>query len=783
MIYFKQTFILYWKGVHKIKYLRIIILVILLLNYSYTPALASYNSTENNELLNLRLDTQQDHLAQWQITINTDRNEIKQHKLYLTLTGSHVLDEQNLKTELDKHNINYDKTGNNTFVLEVSEDFEQASFFVKTTDTTKQSDNTMKISAVIDEVPVESSDIAHHFEDISVPIDYGNALTDEMPVIEVQLINTATKEVLARGTNTSAKSQINFEQVRMYDDENQKINYELSINPVEGFEIKEKDFSIFVKKAEEEIEQEPEEEIEETNKDELVEENKESLIKEPEVHKEVPGEKEVDELEEVEKENDKAEEAKAEAKEKATVFRSFSRNSVQPMVANNGLTYSDGKETIVSAYFGIVDQGHITMSLKGEMNQTQDIITWNFSIRYEAPLGRPSYLVNLSVSDGLAMPSNVTMKKNSESIKQVNISTIDGQPGINLDRLSRNDVTTITFVTPITKKGLDNYSLIIGNYKYTELLLSYRLEGITSTVTRISNPPIIKPVSNLDTTITGTARPGETVTIKNNAGTILGTAMANSSGYYQVTIPKQNVGTVLTATAKSSGSIQSEPTQTTVTGVFDLSIKKVNPNNAPLKGATFTLSGNNYNQSLTSDTNGNIRFPNLKPGTYTLTETSAPPGYIPDQTPHTIVIHVDGTITVNGLTIQGAYQSVSHPIVGSIQIKAIDFTDKNPLPGVKYQIKGTKVTATSDSNGILSFNDLPYGDYTLVMVEAPDGYNYDASEVAITLDKQTVLKEISLEKRMLPDTGGQGTLIFILIGGMLVFISIILKNKTNSGGI
>ncbi|HLR39063.1 MAG TPA: prealbumin-like fold domain-containing protein, partial [Jeotgalicoccus sp.] len=86
-------------------------------------------------------------------------------------------------------------------------------------------------------------------------------------------------------------------------------------------------------------------------------------------------------------------------------------------------------------------------------------------------------------------------------------------------------------------------------------------------------------------------------------------------------------------------------------------------------------------------------------------------------------------------------------------------------------------------NGILSFNDLPYGDYTLVMVEAPDGYNYDASEVAITLDKHTVLKEISLEKRMLPDTGGQGTLIFILIGGMLVFISIILKNKTNSGGI
>src|SRR5699024_6501264 len=238
------------------------------------------------------------------------------------------------------------------------------------------------------------------FEDISVPIDYGNALTDEMPVIEVQLINTATKEVLARGTNTSAKSQINFEQVRMYDDENQKINYELSINPVEGFEIKEKDFSIFVKKAEEEIEQEPEEEIEETNKDELVEENKENLIKES-VEKEQGKSEELEEKdiahkEALEKDIKDISESKSEEepKEKATVYRSFSRNSVQPMVANNVLTYSDGKETIVSTYFGIVDQGHITMSLKGEMNQTQDIITWNFSIRYEAPLGRPSYLVN-----------------------------------------------------------------------------------------------------------------------------------------------------------------------------------------------------------------------------------------------------------------------------------------------------------------------------------------------------------------------------------------------------
>ena len=84
---------------------------------------------------------------------------------------------------------------------------------------------------------------------------------------------------------------------------------------------------------------------------------------------------------------------------------------------------------------------------------------------------------------------------------------------------------------------------------------------------------------------------------------------------------------------------------------------------APLAGAEFTLTGpansqgEAYSQSATSDENGRIFFNNLEVGTYTLTETKAPAGYIKDNTSHTVEISanfdddgvlLDYTVTVDG---------------------------------------------------------------------------------------------------------------------------------------
>ena len=81
----------------------------------------------------------------------------------------------------------------------------------------------------------------------------------------------------------------------------------------------------------------------------------------------------------------------------------------------------------------------------------------------------------------------------------------------------------------------------------------------------------------------------------------------------------------------------------------------------PLAGATFQLVGNGKTYTAESTTEGYITFNGLDAGTYTLTETAAPTGYVKDTTAHTVVITptyseadpdvlVSYTITVDGNT-------------------------------------------------------------------------------------------------------------------------------------
>jgi len=66
-----------------------------------------------------------------------------------------------------------------------------------------------------------------------------------------------------------------------------------------------------------------------------------------------------------------------------------------------------------------------------------------------------------------------------------------------------------------------------------------------------------------------------------------------------------------------------------------------------LQGAVFTLTGTGPNGAgqtvitATSDPDGKLFFNNLEVGTYTLEETSAPAGYIKDNTSHTVVISAE----------------------------------------------------------------------------------------------------------------------------------------------
>ncbi|MCW2572919.1 MAG: LPXTG-motif cell wall anchor domain protein [Frankiales bacterium] len=160
---------------------------------------------------------------------------------------------------------------------------------------------------------------------------------------------------------------------------------------------------------------------------------------------------------------------------------------------------------------------------------------------------------------------------------------------------------------------------------------------------------------------------------------------------------------------------------------------------APLSGATFDLTGPAGTQPQTCTTSadgvGTCSFPQLKPGSYTIKETTPPPGFA-------AVKDYDVTLEAGK-----AYKTsfVNLPAIGSVTLAlAAPGIDALPLAGgVFAMFKGTSVldtplaTCTTDDTGTCGFDKVPLGDYTMQQVSAPDGYlASDAVKFSLTKPRQ-----------------------------------------------
>ena len=91
---------------------------------------------------------------------------------------------------------------------------------------------------------------------------------------------------------------------------------------------------------------------------------------------------------------------------------------------------------------------------------------------------------------------------------------------------------------------------------------------------------------------------------------------------------------------------------------FSFSFIKTDPSGQALPGAAFTLTGEGYTQTATSDENGTVTFTDLKPGkTYQLAETRAPGGYLLSTETWTIEVEENGGMTVK----DGSDETVEKP--------------------------------------------------------------------------------------------------------------------------
>ncbi|CAJ1224124.1 hypothetical protein LLWA12L8_FAMOGCFE_01384 [Lactococcus lactis] len=134
------------------------------------------------------------------------------------------------------------------------------------------------------------------------------------------------------------------------------------------------------------------------------------------------------------------------------------------------------------------------------------------------------------------------------------------------------DVPVTAVITNASGSAVTNGSLAAGTYTVTYTAGGY--EDVTQTLvvtdpadTTAPDAPTVGNVTGNSTngyTVTGTAEPGSTVTIKDGSGAIVGTGTANETGDYTVTLPG-SVGpnAPISVTATDAAGNVSDPTPTT----------------------------------------------------------------------------------------------------------------------------------------------------------------------------------------------------------------------------
>lgn len=347
-------------------------------------------------------------------------------------------------------------------------------------------------------------------------------------------------------------------------------------------------------------------------------------------------------------------------------------------------------------------------------------------------------------AQGMSLPSNpVTRKYLAPGENAYITADVSGGSGSNTEanggdsdnssgeNLVGTGSITITSGNDYIGEEIPNYPLNSLVIKKTDAITSEMLEGAAFEVRKVSED------------------------ISGNSGTIIGRYTTDSSGIIVITGLEAGAYLIEEVQAPANYLISENSKQqawlkadgTSVVEVTfanypygSLLITKVDAlTNKPLSNATFqvttgdgTVVGNS-NGMYTTNSDGEILIPNLKPGSYVVTERIAPEGYACDTKPQTIEIGTDGA------TYKVQFQN--QPI-GSLVILKKDADNGNPLSGAQFKVTTSKGDVigrnngifTTDSNGSITISYLAKDSYIVEEVKAPDGYVLEEQSKTIVLD-------------------------------------------------
>ena len=163
---------------------------------------------------------------------------------------------------------------------------------------------------------------------------------------------------------------------------------------------------------------------------------------------------------------------------------------------------------------------------------------------------------------------------------------------------------------------------------------------------------------------------------------------------------------------------------------------------------------------------------------------------------NTIIPNTDALIYSNGSDTKTIPGNTVNAKTYKIDALKIDASTQATLSGAVftlYKEDGTTViaTATSGSNGKADFGKLlPAGTYVVKETGAPEGYNLNSTPQTVVLPDEAngsspVTVTIEDTKAKLPETGGNGTMIFTIVGGSLVLLAaalfiVVMKKRSSA---
>ena len=238
--------------------------------------------------------------------------------------------------------------------------------------------------------------------------------------------------------------------------------------------------------------------------------------------------------------------------------------------------------------------------------------------------------------------------------------------------------------------------------------------------------------------------PGALIEVKDERGTVIYREYTNENGktdsipvtpgrytFREVYAPEGFAlnEAVMTFTVEQDGTVIGD------TAIRDdysrFAIEKHDEASHPLAGVTFSLVNESGNTVMTAvtDANGLAVFEKVPFGTYRVVETAPLSGYTASA--------MDVSITVDGTFVspkQPIATVVNHP--NEVYLKKVD-QDGKPLAGAVFGLysafDGCIQQATSDEDGVVKFTRIPYGEYVIKELKAPNGYLPSQTEIPLVI--------------------------------------------------